>query len=103
MTVPEAATALEVSPAMVYSLVKAGRIAHRRQGPGRYGGTIVIDPADLEAYRRRVRVEAGTVQQLPAQPSVPAIAPAPGGRRSKFKQRWAEILGERPPKDPAKR
>ena len=56
MTVPEAARLLEVTPALVYKLCGAGRLAHRRIGLGR--GTIRITDDDLAAYLESVKVEA---------------------------------------------
>ncbi len=55
MTVSDAAKLLEVSKALVYQLLKAGRIAHERHGLGR--GVIRIDPVSLEEYRLGCRVE----------------------------------------------
>jgi excisionase family DNA binding protein len=55
MTVQEAAKCLEVSPGLVYKLLKAGKLAHARIGLGR--GVIRIDPASLEEFKRGCRVE----------------------------------------------
>jgi excisionase family DNA binding protein len=52
MTVHEAAKALGISPSKVYVLCARGAIPHYR-----HGERIVIDPADLETYRRSCRVE----------------------------------------------
>jgi excisionase family DNA binding protein len=49
LTVAEAAAALECSIGTVYHLVRAGRLAHRRVGPGR--GEIRVERAALDAYR----------------------------------------------------
>ncbi len=55
MTVQEAAKLLEVSTGTVYTLCRAGKLAHTRLGLGR--GTIRIDRADIEALKMRGRVE----------------------------------------------
>lgn len=55
MTVVEAARYLEVSRYTVYDLCRAGRLAYHRIGRGR--GALRIDVADLQEYKRRVRVE----------------------------------------------
>jgi excisionase family DNA binding protein len=54
MTVAKAAEALEVSPALVYALLKAGKIAHHRIGLGR--GVIRIDAESLAEYKRSCEV-----------------------------------------------
>lgn len=52
MTVRQAAEALEVSPALVYKLIKAGKLAHRR-----IGRVIRIDPNSFAAFERGCQVE----------------------------------------------
>jgi excisionase family DNA binding protein len=52
MTVRQAATALEVSPALVYKLLKAGKLAHLR-----IGRVIRIEPTSLDVFRRGCQVE----------------------------------------------
>ncbi len=54
MTVAQAAKALEVSPALVYKLLKAGKLAHSRIGFGR--GMIRIDESSLAEFRRGCEV-----------------------------------------------
>lgn len=64
-TVKAAAAELGVSPALLYSLVARGRIAHERHGLGR--GVIRIPPDALARYRegcRRGVPEAVTPTQL---------------------------------------
>lgn len=61
MTVAQAAEALEVSPALVYKLLKAGKLAHSRIGLGR--GVIRIDEASLAEFKRGC--EVGTFEDTP--------------------------------------
>jgi excisionase family DNA binding protein len=51
MTAKQAASALGVSPSLVYALCAAGKIAHERHGLGR--GRVVIREEALEAYRQK--------------------------------------------------
>jgi excisionase family DNA binding protein len=67
VTVPQAAAVLEVTPALVYRLCAAGRLAHRRIGLGR--GTIRITAEDLAAYLESVKVEAATTTTTNLPPS----------------------------------
>lgn len=55
MTVAQAAVILEVRPATVYALCRAGLIGHRRVGLGK--GQIRLDRADVDAYLESSRVE----------------------------------------------
>jgi excisionase family DNA binding protein len=63
MTVRQAATTLEVSPALVYLLLKAGKIAHHRIGLGR--GVIRICPESLAEYKRSCEVPAFETSPAP--------------------------------------
>jgi excisionase family DNA binding protein len=56
MTVAEAAELLGCKPSTVYELVSLRKLPHYRIGPCR--GKIVLDRADVEAYRASCRVEA---------------------------------------------
>ena len=56
ITVKEAARRLNVSRGLVYALVRTGKLRHERHGTGR--GTIRIDEADLDDYRRAAAVNA---------------------------------------------
>ena len=66
-TVVEAAVALGVSRALVYSLCQQRKIRHERHGLGR--GRIVIPEDALEEYRRKqtVLVEEGKTSPPPLQ------------------------------------
>lgn len=57
LSVRLAAAKLGVSPSLVYALCRAGVIPHARHGRPGKRGTIRIDEAALEEYRRRSAVE----------------------------------------------
>jgi excisionase family DNA binding protein len=66
LSVREAAQALGVSAALVYSLCELRRIRHERHGLGR--GTIRIPEDALEEYRRSVTVEKAEEAATPPPP-----------------------------------
>lgn len=82
MTVIEAATLLEVKPATVYALCRAGMLGHLRIGVGR--GTIRIELEDVDRFRAEARAKgaapkptltAQATQRRPATvPTVPLAA-----------------------------
>lgn len=68
MTVQEAATVLEVRPATVYALCRAGLIGHMRIGVGR--GTIRIEADDIERFKAEARAKGAdpTPSARPTEP-----------------------------------
>jgi excisionase family DNA binding protein len=69
LSVREAAEALGVSAALIYTLCARRRLRHERHGLGR--GTIRIPQEGLEAYRQSVTVEAeGGAASVPPSPKM---------------------------------
>jgi hypothetical protein len=75
MTVVEAAKALWPSPTEVYGLCRERQLRHSRVGRKR--GRIVIEPADLAAYRQSCVMEP----IAPAQRPLLLPSSAPTGRK----------------------
>ncbi len=63
ITIKEAARRLTVSRGLVYALVRAGKIRRERHGTGR--GTINIEEAALDEYRRAARGPAQPKSEVP--------------------------------------
>jgi excisionase family DNA binding protein len=78
MTVQEAAKLLEVKPATVYALCRAGLLGHLRIGTGR--GTIRIEPEDLERFKAEARAKG--MNPSAAKYTVKAMRPAPRPSRA---------------------
>jgi excisionase family DNA binding protein len=56
MNVRQAAEQLEISAALVYQLVREGRLGHLRIGAAGSRGKIVISDSDIERFRESVRL-----------------------------------------------
>ena len=57
LTVKEAGEYAGVSPALIYLWCQEQRLPHYRFGSEGRRGKILIDPADLEAFMRRCRID----------------------------------------------
>lgn len=58
LTAKEAAERIGLTSDMIYTLCRAGKIAHYRLGIR--GGSVKIRPSDLDVYLESCRVEPGT-------------------------------------------
>lgn len=64
ITIREAARRPTVSRGLVYPRVRAGKLRHERHGTGR--GTINIEEAALDEYRRAARGPAQPKSEVPS-------------------------------------
>ena len=71
MTVKEAATKLEVSPALVYSLIAAGKLRYCRVGHGR--GRLRIQEDAVEEYLARCTFAVKEQKPVPSMPRLKHI------------------------------
>jgi excisionase family DNA binding protein len=65
LTVKQAAERAGVSPALVYRWCQEQRLVHYRLGGQGRRGKILIDPADLDAFLKSLKVEAGGSRDHP--------------------------------------
>lgn len=66
LTVKEAARRKCLSPQLVYLWCHEGRLAHYRLGGRGRRGRILIEEADLDAFLKSCKVEAGRAPPAPA-------------------------------------
>lgn len=66
LTVKQAAERANVSTALVYQWCNERRLPHYRLGGKGRRGKLLIDPADLDAFMRSLRVEEETASSAPA-------------------------------------